>query len=173
MISIECPICYDEFNEESIMMCPIGGHPNACAYCLSRISSNNCSICRREVFDSNEDSNDEPIDYFDESNLVERMNQIVIAPNRMVNNYEMTGIDDSLTYDIIFSYEVHFNREGIQEEVYLVNQSGRSLQSGKRLFYYEDNPDMLILKDEEFVERSATYGWFELDYESIRLNPNV
>ena len=147
---MECPICYGEFNEEETMMCPTG-HPHACAYCLSKILSNNCSICRREVFDmwfedatdssDNEDSDDDESD------------------DDLANSDYVYGSTTSIIKTLVmargvgwWTYEVHYKENGDQEKVYIVNQSGRSLQRGKRLFYYEEDPDRVILKDEDFAD---------------------
>jgi len=155
MTSIECPICFDEFNEETIMMCS-GGHPHACAYCLSKILSNNCSICRKEVFHSNEDVEDssdnedsDDVSYYDsesEDDLADS-DYVYGITTSIIKILEMAGGGPNWWY-----YEIHFNGEGEQEKVYIVNQSGKSFQRRKRLFFYEEDCDRVILKNEDFED---------------------
>ena len=142
---MECPICYGEFNEEETMMCP-KGHPHACAYCLSKILSNNCSICRREVFDMwfenvTDSSDDESEDDLANSDYVYVDTTIIIKTLVMAGDCNW------------WNYEIHFNEEGDQEKVYIENESGKILQEGKRLFYYEGDPDRVILMSSAFEDR--------------------
>jgi len=154
MTSVECPVCFEEFNEENIMICHEGGHAHACITCLSMIPSDNCSLCRRRLF-INEDSDDEPVDYLDDSDNIYGINSRLVAPRRIVNTYDMT--EDT---PIWWKYEVHFDEEGNQEEVYIVNESGKILQSGKHIFFHEDDCDTLILKDEDFEDNS----WIKVEH---------
>ena len=155
---MECPICYGEFNEEETMMCPTG-HPHACAYCLSKMLSNNCSICRKEIFDSNEDATDssdnEDSDDDDSEDDLANSDYVYGMTTSIIKTLVMAGGSSSW-----WNYEIHFNEEGDQEKVYIVNESGKSLQIGKRLFYYENEPDRVILKDEDYED--PTFNWIML-----------
>jgi len=41
----ECPICLTEYSPEEVLKCS-NGHTSACGYCLSKVVSDTCSICR-------------------------------------------------------------------------------------------------------------------------------
>ena len=56
-----------------------------------------------------------------------------------------------------WNYEVHFDKDGEQEEVYIVNGNGKFKQKGV-LFYHEENGDRLLLRDSDFEEE----GWHML-----------
>ena len=48
------------------------------------------------------------------------------------------------------NYEVHYDADGEQEDVYINNTDGRHHQRGMMLFYYEDLPDQFRLEDRHF-----------------------
>ena len=114
-----------------------------------------CPVCFDEFnedatdYSDNEDSDDDGIFYVDISEEYLDDSEYVydITPG-IINTYKMTeGSSDW------WNYEVHFDVDGEQEKVYIENQSGKSLQSGKHLFVYKVNGticDRVILKNEDF-----------------------
>ena len=46
---VDCPVCLTEYEEEEVLRCS-NGHVSSCAYCLSRIIRDNCTICRVNTF---------------------------------------------------------------------------------------------------------------------------
>ncbi len=46
---LECPVCFDEYSQDDIMMCH-RGHAHACGSCLSRITTDFCTQCRADLF---------------------------------------------------------------------------------------------------------------------------
>ncbi len=60
-----------------------------------------------------------------------------------------------------WNYEVHYDEDGQQSEVFINNINGKSLPLPKKvLFYYEDQPDQLRLEDDDFEEDK----WFQLEH---------
>jgi hypothetical protein len=51
-----------------------------------------------------------------------------------------------------WNYEVHYDDDGQQSEVYINSINGCRFQRGQVLFYYEDMPDQLRLEDRDFDE---------------------
>lgn len=47
----DCPICYERYNISHMIDCP-NNHVACCIECLSRITNNNCPICRTTLGDS-------------------------------------------------------------------------------------------------------------------------
>ncbi len=58
-----------------------------------------------------------------------------------------------------WNYEVNYDDDGQQVDVYINNINGKSLSS-KVLFYYEDQPNQLRLEDEDFDEDK----WIQLEH---------
>ena len=61
-----CPICFSDFSTDEVITCR-NNHIHACAYCLSMIKKDTCSICRVELYpDYEEDTDRIDWDVFDE-----------------------------------------------------------------------------------------------------------
>ena len=58
----ECPVCYESFSDEELMYCS-NQHIHACAYCVSKIQTDNCSICRNQIFETDQEEYDEYEEY--------------------------------------------------------------------------------------------------------------
>lgn len=59
-----------------------------------------------------------------------------------------------------WNYEVHYDDDGQQVEIYINDINGKHKQRKKVLFYTEDSPDQLRLEDDDFVEDK----WFQLEH---------
>ena len=61
-------------------------------------------------------------------------------------------------------YEVHFTESGYaykeQSEVYIVNEQGRHLQSGMRLY---SNDDYLMLETDDYYTRTGDSSWRQIE----------
>ena len=57
-----------------------------------------------------------------------------------------------------WNYEVHFGNDGQQKAVYVNNTDGKRHERGMKLFYNEDDGDMLRLELADFEEEK----WIEL-----------
>ena len=49
-----CPICFEDFSNDEVITC-INNHIHACAYCLSMIKKDTCSICRVDLYPNYEE----------------------------------------------------------------------------------------------------------------------
>ena len=58
------------------------------------------------------------------------------------------------------NYEVHYDDDGQQAEVYINNINGHHYQWNQVLFYYEDLPDQFRLEDKDFDEDK----WIQLEH---------
>ena len=60
-----------------------------------------------------------------------------------------------------WNYEVHYDDDGQQVDVYINNINGKSLPLPRKvIFYYEDQPDQLRLEDDDFDEDK----WIQLEH---------
>jgi hypothetical protein len=51
-----------------------------------------------------------------------------------------------------WNYEVHFDKDGTQQEVYVNNKDGKRLEDGMRIFYNEDDADLFRLEPADFTD---------------------
>ena len=52
MASTDCPICYETFSNDLFINCS-NNHIACCYECLSKLTDNNCPICRKSLGGSN------------------------------------------------------------------------------------------------------------------------
>ena len=103
MTSVECPICYEDFNENDLKIVECGH--KFCEYCISRITK--CALCRCEFTNKNKNNIiiNNNINNNNNNNINHNINNNINHNiNNNINNNIYNYINSNINYYNNYSY---------------------------------------------------------------------